>query len=509
METLQQAIQYIRTCPDYPFFAIDLFCGAGGETSGIEAATVNGRKVAKVFACVNHDPHAIASHAANHPDTLHYIEDIRTLNTGGLEEMVRTIRETHPGSKVILHASCECTNYSRAKGGLPRDPDSRTLPEHLYRYIEALNPDYVQLENIEDFMCWGDLDEDGHPLSKDAGRLYLLWVNHIRNYGYDYHYRILNAADFGAYTSRKRYFGIFSRPGLPVAFPEPTHAKNPDKGLFGTLQPWKAVRDVLDLDDEGKSIFDRDKPLVDATLRRIYAGLRKFTASKEDTFLVKNYSGDDASKCISTDGPSGTVTCKDHHSLVKVSFLDKQYGTGVAASVGNPCGTLTTVPKEKLVTVTQFLDQQYGNSKPAGLESPCGTITTNPKQNLVTVEKRETLLLNPQYNWPMYGTDKPCPTIIARQDKRPMYSVTTNYGNGMITDSGNDSETMKELKSFCRENGIMDVKMRMLKIEELLTIMGFPRNYILVGTSSEKKKYIGNAVECGMARHLMQALASA
>ena len=186
---------------------IDLFCGAGGTSTGVHLARHGGDPCAKVIACVNHDANAIASHAANHPDALHYTEDIRTLELGPLAAHAARMRRQYPDAFVVLWASLECTNFSRAKGGLPRDADSRTLAEHLFRYIEALNPDYIQIENVEEFMSWGDLDERGKPVSRDAGRLYRKWVANVRGYGYDFGHRILNAADFGAYTSRRRSSG--------------------------------------------------------------------------------------------------------------------------------------------------------------------------------------------------------------------------------------------------------------------------------------------------------------
>lgn len=184
---------------------IDLFCGAGGTSSGVEYAKLYGNKCAKVVACVNHDKNAILSHAANHPDVMHFTEDIRTLELSPMLEHLNKMKAKHPGAHVVLWASLECTNFSRAKGGMPRDADSRTLAEHLFRYIETLQPDYIQIENVEEFMCWGDLDENGKPVSRDKGTSYLRWVRNVREYGYDFDWRILNAADFGAYTSRKRF----------------------------------------------------------------------------------------------------------------------------------------------------------------------------------------------------------------------------------------------------------------------------------------------------------------
>lgn len=146
---------------------IDLFCGAGGTSTGVEKANYKGQKCAKVIACVNHDANAIASHAANHPEAQHYTEDMRTLDLRPLAEHTAEMRQMYPMAKIVLWASLECTNFSRAKGGQPRDADSRTLAEHLFRYIEALTPDYIQIENVEEFMSWGDLDENGKPISRD------------------------------------------------------------------------------------------------------------------------------------------------------------------------------------------------------------------------------------------------------------------------------------------------------------------------------------------------------
>ena len=202
---------------------IDLFCGAGGTSTGVEDARIDGEKCAKVIACVNHDANAIASHAANHPEALHFTEDIRTLNLMPLVAHLGRCRKQYPRAKVVLWASLECTNFSKAKGGLPRDADSRTLAEHLYRYVEVLKPDYIQIENVEEFMSWGELDCDGKPLSKHKGSCYISWVNRMCAYGYHYDFRILNAADFGAYTSRKRYFGQFAKKGLTISFPKQTY----------------------------------------------------------------------------------------------------------------------------------------------------------------------------------------------------------------------------------------------------------------------------------------------
>lgn len=518
---------------------IDLFCGAGGTSTGVNAARINGEKCADVIACVNHDANAIASHASNHPEALHFTEDIRTLELSPLVAHTAKKRAEYPDAFVVLWASLECTNFSKAKGGQPRDADSRTLAEHLFRYIEAINPDYIQIENVEEFMSWGDMDENGKPLSMDRGRLYRRWVNNVKKYGYRFEYRILNSADYGAYTSRKRFFGIFAKKGLPIVFPEPTHSKEPQKTLFSDLKRWKPVKDVLDLEDEGLSIFARKKALSEKTLERIYAGLVKFVAGGKDAFLVKwnsmnrkgiyhapsidepcptvatqnrlgvatvqflskQYSGHPESKNTSIEEPAGTITCIDHHA-----FVSAYYGNGHNHPIDEPAPTLTTKDRLSLIT-SQFLDMQYGNGTPASIEAPANTVTTNPKFNLVTVKPcKSYYLMNPQFASAGGSIERPCFTLIARMDKMPPYLVATETGDVAINVYDTDTPMTVKIKEFMALYGIVDIKMRMLNIHELKRIMGFPDNYILVGTQADQKKFIGNAVEVNMARVLCEAL---
>lgn len=604
---------------------IDLFCGAGGTSTGVENARLDGEQCAKVIACVNHDANAIASHAANHPDALHFTEDIRTLELSPLIEHLAKCKAQYPGAAVVLWASLECTNFSKAKGGQPRDADSRTLAEHLFRYIEAICPDYIQIENVEEFMSWGDMDENGKPISMEKGKCYLRWVRNVKKYGFDFDHRILNAADFGAYTTRKRFFGIFARKGFPIVFPQPTHCKGGHKDMFGQLEKWKPVKDVLDFSDEGASIF-REKSLAEKTLERIYAGLIKFVAGGKEAFMIKwnsmsrngkyqapgidepcpvvstqnrlgvaqvcflskQFSGHPESKNVSVEEPAGAITCKDHHAFIsayyggkdhnssvevpaatlttkdRLSFVSAHYGNGFNrsinepsatvttkdrfslvspffmnyysgggqhGSINEPCPAVTTVPKQRVVAPI-FIDQQYGNSKPSSTEKPLGCITANPKYNLVkccpwimntnfsnvgssieepaqtvTANRKWHYLMNPQFNSAGGSVDNPCFTLIARMDKMPPYLVATETGRVAIEIYDTDSPMTRKIKEFMALYGIVDIKMRMLRIPELKKIMGFPEDYTLVGSQADQKKFIGNAVEVNMARVLCEALA--
>lgn len=404
---------------------VDLFCGAGGTSTGVEQATLHGEKCAHVVACVNHDPNAIKSHAANHPETHHFTEDIRTLEMEPLAQIVRNARHEYPEAKVVLWASLECTNFSRAKGGQPRDADSRTLANHLFRYIEAIDPDFIQIENVEEFMSWGEVDENGKPISKLSGTDYVRWCNRVQSYGYTYVWHILNAADYGAYTSRKRFFGQFAKNGLPHAFPTPTYSKDGASAdnLFNEgINKYKAVRDVLDLEDDGDSIFTRKKPLVEKTLERIYAGLVKFVAGGKD-------------KCDAW--------------LLKYNSTNQKNNIHHPASIDLPCPTVTTQNRLGVVKC-QFLSKQFSGhpmSKNQSLDKPAGTVTAVDHHAFVTA---------------YYGngfnsdTDKPAPTIPtkARMDKMPPYLISTEQGIG-INIYDDDSPMTRKIKLFMAAYGAL------------------------------------------------------
>ena len=563
MKSLKEILCSLEGLSDIELFVIDLFCGAGGLSEGVEEARLNGNRCAKVVCCVNHDKNAILSHDANIPDALHFIEDIRTLELSPINTFVERIRELYPDSMIMLHASLECTNFSKAKGGQPRDADSRTLAEHLFRYIDVIDPDYIQIENVEEFMSWGDMDEKGKPISMDKGRLYQKWVRNVKKYGYNFEHRILNAADFGAYTTRKRFFGIFAKKSLPIVFPEPTHCKGGRQDMFSRLEKWKPVKDVLDFSDEGTTIF-REKPLAEKTLERIYNGLIKFVAGGKDAFLVKynsmnrtgkynapgidepcpvvttqnrlgvaqvcflskQFSGHPESKNVSVEEPAGTITCRDHHA-----FVSAHYGNGFNRSVNEPSATVTTKDRLSLVTPRFIANEYSGGGQHTSIDNICPAILTNPKQKLITCkpwimntsfsnigsnieEPAQTItanrkwhyLMNPQFNGAGGSVDNPCFTLIARMDKMPPYLVATESGQIAIEIYDNDSPMTVKIKEFMALYGIVDIKMRMLRIPELKRIMGFPEDYVLVGTQADQKKFIGNAVEVTQAKKNAEAL---
>ena len=407
------------------------------------------------------------------------------------------------------------------------------------------------------------------PDPERKGTLYRRWVEEVCARGYSFDHRVLNAADFGAYTSRVRYFGQFARKGLPIAWPEPTHARNPEAGhdLFTAPRaPWRPVRECLDFGDRGESIFGRRRPLVGATLDRIHAGLVKFVAGGKDAFLVKynsrsrsgrivppgvdepcpvvatqsrlamarvdflskQFGGQPAGKNISVDGPAGAITTVDHHA-----FVSAYYGNGYNSSIGRPAPTLTT--KDRFQLVRPFVSAYYTPGTNTDVDSPNPTLTTKdrfqliqpfiasyysgggqlsgvdePAGALLTNPKQRIVsahyLLNPQYRSAGGSVEKPCFTLIARMDKRPPYLVSVVQGVPAWTITPDDSPEMIRVKEFCIIYGIVDITMRMLRVPEMKRIQGFGEDYVLIGSKAEQTKFIGNAVEVNMARTICEAL---
>ena len=482
------------------FLWIDLFCGCGGVTEGYSRVKNN-----FVVACVNHDDSAIKSHHLNHPECIHYTEDIRNWRViVKLKHLVTQLRLVFPDMVLCLHASLECTHFSKAKGGMSRDADSRTLAEHLFNY-DCLGIQYITIENVQEFTTWGPLNDDGKPIKSKQGQDYKAWINNYKKLGYTYQSMILNAADYGAYTSRKRYFAILAKAGLPVAFPERTHAPKKELSKYPNLLPHNPVKEMLDLEDEGQSLFEKNKSgnyYVTATFSRVYYGLLKF--HKEGLFRIRYNGGDMREKSKSLNKPLGTILCNSTHSIVKPIFLTSYYGASQDGngvhSLESACPTITT--KDRFVL--HHLQYCYGKPYYSKIDEPSGTLTTTPKGELVTTK----WLFDMQFSNVGSSINRTAPTIIARQDKKPLYLASAN-NYGWIDYSQphpDDCDVKKQLKEFMRQHGIIDIKIRPLKVEELKRIQGFPEEYKLVRGKTKAKKQIGNAVVPVQAMANAQAL---
>lgn len=424
---------------------IDCFAGGGGASVGIEMAL--GRPV---DIAINHDEQAIRMHKTNHPQTLHLTEDIFKVD---LEKYVN-------GQHVaLMWASPDCTSHSKAKGGQPRKQGLRILPWAVYKHARKILPDVIIMENVEEIQQWGPLDENGKIIPDRKGEEYKRFINSMQSLGYDFDSKELVAADYGAPTTRKRWYAIFRRDGKPIVWPEPTHSKTGTDG-----KRWLECGDYIDWSDLGRSIFDRPKPLAEATMRRIANGYVKYVVNNPHPYIVRNkdavafliqYHGEQKegySRGQLLTEPIKTIDTSNRYGLV-TAFVTKFYKSGIGQRCDEPLHTITTSPGH-FGLISAFMIKYYGTGCGQVLNSPLGTITTKDRFGLVN-------------------------------------ALTEIDGERYI---------------------LKDIFLRMLKPEELKVMQGFPPDYIIDRDYNWKKypvceqvKRIGNSVVPIMARSLAEA----
>lgn len=305
--------------------AADLFCGAGGTSAGAEASGT----VSLVFA-LNHWDVAIKTHSANFPNAKH-------VNS--------RLDMTHPSEcpKIdLLFASPECTHHSNARGGRPMEDQKRAGAWDVAKWVEHHRPAWVVVENVREFRDWGPL-HNGRPMKSGKGKTFDAWLMALRSLGYQVDHQLLNAADYGAATSRTRLFVVARKGKRSPIFPDQTHEKSPKADLF----KWRAAAEVIDWSIPCPSIFTRKRPLADKTLRRIEMGLRKFVGP----YIADVNHGDNGrtgGRVYSTADPLGSATTKRGKSLI-VPFLTSYYGNSQFQDVGSPVQTITTKDRHCIV----------------------------------------------------------------------------------------------------------------------------------------------------------------
>lgn len=499
---------------------VDNFAGGGGASTGIEAAI--GRPV---DIAVNHDPEAIAVHRANHPETRHYCESIWEVDP----------REAC-GSRPVGLAwfSPDCTHFSRAKGNKPREQGIRGLAWVVIRWAREVAPRVIVLENVEEFQTWGPLLEDGRPDPGQSGDTFREWLGQLTSLGYQVEFRAMVAADYGAPTTRRRLFLVARRDGHRAVWPDPTHGN-------GCTHDWRSAAEVIDWSLPCPSIFGRRRPLAEATLRRIGAGVRRYVVETADPFVIPlTHQGDVRTHSIRE--PLRTVTGAHRGELALVSpflvrhghystitgaglipgrgagtfrgqrlttplatvgatndkhlvvpLVTKHYGGVVGHAVDRPLGTVTAVDHHALTAA--FLTKFYGTSTGADARQPMPTITASSKGGGHIGEVRAFLL---KY----YGANGKPQT----QDVRtPLHTVTATarFGLGVVTIGGEPYE-------------IVDIGMRMLQPHELFAAQGFPTNYIIAPdfrgrplTKTAQIRLAGNSVCPPLAQAIIAANAGA
>lgn len=443
----------------------DLFCGAGGTSTGALDAARSLGYVPKLTA-VNHWDTAVATHTANHPDARHVCASVDSVNP----------RHLYPSGKLdLLWASPECTHHSRARGGKPMQDQSRASGHCVTRWAEALRPDVILVENVREFLDWGPLGENGRPVASKKGATFRAWVGMLESLGYRVDWRILCAADFGDPTSRERLFVQAVRGRRKIVWPEPTHRKGGAADLFGALPGWRGSREIIDWSLPSQSIFERKRPLAPKTMLRIRSGLERFGLG---AFIVSMENG---GRVISTEQPINTITTArgGAHGLVE-AFLLPQQTCGVLRPVSDPAPTVSTAGAIGLVSAFLVQTAHAGPRRPLGMDEPLPTVAGN----------RGDVALCEPFLVEYYGNGG------SRGLAEPMATVTTKARFGLVQ----PEVRIGENRYF------LDLRFRMLQPHELASANGFPKDYRFTGTKTEVVKQIGNAVPCGLSRALVSAI---
>ena len=401
----------------------DLFAGAGGASAGIFDALGVHPDVA-----VNHDETALAVHAVNHPSTRHLVEDVFDVNPRG----VMGGRDVD-----LLWMSPDCTHHSRARGGKPRDRGRRSLASVAHRWAAEARPSVIILENVEEFLSWGPLGDDGQPIRERAGESFAEWRAVLEAHGYRIEHRTLVAADYGAPTTRRRLFLVARCDGLPIVWPEPTHGP-------GRARPWRAAAEIIDWTVPCHSIFGRAKPLAEATQARIAEGMRRYVIKSPHPFVVRL--------------PDAMIA----PTLIQTGYGERKGQTPRALDITRPLGTVVA-GGAKHALVVAWLVKHYKGVFGHGLERPIGTITTQDHHSLATAEllpegadRREEVLA---FLTKFYGTS------VGAQLDLPAPTVTAGGSHlGLVTVHG-------------ERRVIADIRIRMLTPRELARAQGFPDDY--------------------------------
>ena len=487
--------------------AADLFCGAGGFTSGLQrAARELGLEVDLL--AVNHWPVAIETHSKNHPGVFHYCESIEGVDP----------RRAVPGGRMhLLMASPCCTHHSNARGGKPMSDQSRATAWHVLRWAEELYVDHILIENVREFRGWGPLDDAGRPIPSMKGRLYRQFLSSLRALGYAVDERILNAADYGDATTRHRLFIQARRGRRRPSWPAPTHTPGDALGLYPEAKPWRSAREIIDWDLPGRSIYDRKKPLAEKTMLRILAGLHKYgglpfifgvggpegqgpargvndplrTAltrsglALAEPFLVVLRNNCDARPL---DRPLPTLTTARNVGLATPFLVPLTHGGGPARahSADAPLPTITTAHRGELAVCRPYFIEYHGEKagqppRCRAVEAPLSTIDTSNRLGLV-----QPFLVNYHGNGRPLSVDDPLDTI----DTRDRFAlISPELVHSGFADKGDVV-------------GWLDIRFRMLQPHELAAAHSFPTDYQFAGTRDDQVRQIGNSVGVGQAAAL-------
>lgn len=484
---------------------VDNFAGGGGASTGIEMAI--GRSV---DIAINHDPDAIAMHKANHPASKHYCEDVWQVDPV----------EACAGNPVALAwFSPDCKHFSRAKGGKPVDKNIRGLAWVAIKWAYTVRPKVLMLENVPEIQTWGPLGKDGKPIKERAGETFMGFILALtggipawhpayqemcdalsieptsemaqklqRGLGYKVQHRTLKSCDYGAPTTRTRFYLIARCDGRPIVWAEPTHApKDSEAVKQGLKLPYHTAAECIDWSIPAQSIFERKKPLAENTMRRIARGIQKFVIDNPEPFIVTvNHSGE-GFRGQSTDEPLGTVVTSGKHYLVAPTLI--QYHSETAKDevrgqeLTEPLMTQDTSNRYAL-SVAHIMKNYGGGYNGAGsaADAPLDTVTAKDHNSLVTAH-----IMTMRNNMDGQPIDEPLTTIsCSGAHHAEVQAFLVKYFSTGAAKSVNeplDTVTTKDRFALVTIHGeeyiITDIKMRMLQPRELFNAQGFPSDYII------------------------------
>ncbi len=439
----------------------DLFCGAGGTSTGcILAARELGLDISLL--AINHWQIAVETHRRNHPWARHLCADLGSVDPN---------RVVPAGCLRLLVASPECTHHSIARGGKPRNDQSRASAWHVLHWAERLRIENILIENVAEFQTWGPLGANGQPDKSRKGQTYRAFLNALESLGYQVQSRVLNAADYGDATTRRRLF-IQARRGQAPIWPDPTHS--------GT---WRAAREIIDWSCKGESIFRRKRQLSANTMRRIEAGLRKFGGEPFLTIL----NGTDKSQLPSTarscGSPLPTQTTNGHIALCQPFIIQLCHSGGDRVrTLNDPLPTIPAGHRGECALVEPFIvgyhDDRKAKPRVHSINNPLPTQTTENRFALC-----EPFLTK------YYGSAKSAQSV-----REPLDTVTTKERFALVQPQTDGYQ--------------MDILFRMLQPHELASAMGFD-DYEFSGNKTEKVRQIGNAVPVHLAKALCKAILAA
>lgn len=518
--------------------AADLFCGAGGASTGFvracEALGIHYELIA-----VNHWPVAVDTHSTNHPHVRHLCESVEKIDP----------REVVPGGRLhLLLAGPECTHFSTARGGRPVNPQSRASAWHILKWAQELYIDTILIENVPEFRTWGPVGVHGRPLKSGKGQTYRAFIEALKSLGYRVEDRILNAADYGDPTTRRRLFIMARRGRHQIVWPTPTHSKTGGATLFGKTKRWRAAREVIDWNVKGKSIFGRKKPLKPATIARILAGLEKFAGHELQPFLVLLRRNMTAK---SIDGPLPTLTAGGQHVGLAQPFLMHITHAGRedrSRSLDEPLPTITTAKRGEIGMVESFILPQHGGGVLRPAAQPLPTITTDGAIAVIEPFIVDAAFGRGDHTRRTASLDDPIGTItgsnrfalaqpflVQTHERRlervdlvesPMRTITANGGrcfglaepfltkyNRTAKGAYSVDEPIGTISTRDRfglvqpviDGYVLDIHFRMLQPHELAAATSFPKSYVFKGTREDVVKQIGNSWPGELSYHLNRA----